>query len=139
MQDQNLAKKIKIEIDGEEIPGLVSLTEILDEEGLIEVSGFSRKVNISDGVKMLQPIDVVYKVERDTQTLVFFRDWYYNDERHDVTFIFTDATAVEVDRLVWPQCENTLFSKGDYDAGGVAFYGITSKLSSDRSPIVLGG
>ena len=130
-----MALKRKFLFDGEEIPGLVETSDLRDEEGTVEVPGFNRKVPIKDGVKMFQPLDTVHKIQRDTVTEKFLYDWFNLDQQKDVTVIDTDATGIEVSRFLLRDCENSVFSKRNYSADGIAFYGVASRITCSSTPV----
>ena len=117
------------------MPGLVETSDLIDQEGTVEVPGFNRKVDIKDGVKKVEPLDVVYKIQKDTNTLQYFYDWYRNNEDHDVTIINTDGTGVEVDRWLWADCEVTRFSERTFNAAGIEFYGLSAQIICNSTPV----
>jgi hypothetical protein len=137
MQKNDMALKRKLLIDGEEIPGLVETTALKDEEGVVEVPSFNRKIPIKDGVKMFDPIDCVYKVARDTKTSKFFHDWFTKNEYHDVTAINTDATGTEVDKYLLRDCECKKYDARAYNAGSIEFFGIGVTLICTSTPVRL--
>ena len=130
-----MALKRKILYDGDEIPGLVETSDLKDEEGTIEVPGFNRKTAIKDGVKMMDPLDLVYKIQRDTNTQQFFMDWFYKNEYHDATIVETDATGSEVNRWLLRDCECKLVNKRSYNAGGVEFHGLGVTIICTTEPV----
>jgi len=135
MQKNDMALKRKVLIDNEEIPGLVSTSPLKDEEGVVEVPSFNRKHPIKDGVKMFDPIDMVYKIARDTNTKKFYSDWFNKNEYHDVTVINTDATGSEIDRWLLRDCECKKYDDRPYNAGGVEFAGIEVTIICTAVPI----
>ena len=137
MQKNDMGLKRKILIDGEEIPGLVETGAIKDEEGVIEVPSFNRKIPIKDGVKLFDPIDCVYKIQRDTKTQKFFHDWFNKNEYHDVTLINTDATGTDVDKWLLRDCECKKYDNRAYNASGVEFFGIAVTITCSSVPIRL--
>ena len=137
MQKNNMALKRKNLFDGEEVPGLVESSDIKDEEGTVEVPGFNRMTDIKNGVKKFEPIDMVYKIQRDTNTQKFFKDWYYKNEYHDMTIVETDATGAEVDRWLCRDCECKLYNKRSYNAGGVEFHGLAVTLICTTDPVLV--
>ena len=135
MQKNDLGLKRKILIDGEEIPGLVEMSALKDEEGVIEVPSFGRKIPIKDGVKKFEPIDCTYKVARDTITQKFFYDWFTKNEYHDVTIVNTDVTGEPVDKWLLRDCECSGYDNRAYNAGAVEFFGIMVKLVCTSTPV----
>lgn len=136
-QKNDMALKRRLFIDGEEIPGLVEVSDLLDEEGSIEVPSFNRKGNIKDGVKMLAPLECVYKIQRDTNTQKFYHDWFIKNELHDVKIINTDGVGSEVDFWLLPDCECSKFTERAYNAGSVEFFGIGVTIICGSVPVRL--
>ena len=137
LQKNDMALKRKVLIDGEEVPGLVECSPLKDEEGVVEVPSFSRKHPIKDGVKLFDPLDMTYKVARDTNTVKVFSDWFYKDEYHDVTVVNTDATGAEVNRWLLRDCECKKHDTRAYNAGGVEFFGIAVTIICTSTPVPL--
>ena len=105
------------------------------EEGVVEVPSFGRKIPVKDGVKKLEPIDCVYKIARDTITQKFFYDWFTNNEYHDVTIINTDVTGEVVDKWLEQDCECAGYDQRAFNAGSVEFFGISVKLICTSTPV----
>ena len=137
MQKNDMSLKRKILIDGDEVPGLVETSPLIDEEGAIEVPSFNRKITIKDGVKMFAPLDCVYKVQRDTNTQKVFHDWFNKNEYHDVTVVNTDGTGAEVDKWLLRDCECKKYDNRQYNAGGVEFFGIGVTITCSSVPVRL--
>lgn len=137
MQTNDMALKRKILYDNEEIKGLVETSEIADKQGTVEVPGFSRMFEIIDGVAKFQPVDMVYKIQRDTNTKSFFYNWFKNKEHHDVTVINTDANGAEVNRWLLRNCELPEYSERAYNAAGIEFFGIAVKFTCPTDPVNL--
>ena len=116
-----MAEKKRVLIDGEEVPGLVNFAEIPLEKGQLEVPEFHRLRRIQNGISTVPAIDVVYKIGRDTNTLKTFKDWYFNDEDHEVTVIRTDAAGVEFGRTLLPSCECVKYAEPEFDAASPVF------------------
>ena len=135
MQANDLSKKTKVLVDGENIPGLVTTSDIKDEEGEIDVPTFGRKTKIKDGVKTFDPIELKYKVAKDTNTQKTFYDWFNNNEYHDVTIVHTDATGQEIDRWLLRDCECKKYAEGAYDAGAVSYFGVEVTIICTTTPI----
>jgi hypothetical protein len=137
MQKNDMTLKRKILIDGEELPGLVETSPIKDEEGVVEVPGFNRKIPVKDGVKLFDPIDATYKISRDTKTQGFLYDWYSKNEYHDVTIVNTDGTGAEVDKWLLRDCECKKFDERAYNAAGVEFFGVGVTITCSSVPVRL--
>lgn len=139
MQKNDMALKRRYLYDGNEIPGLVESSAIKDEEGVIEVPSFNRKKPLKDGVKMFAPLELTYKVQRDSRVQKFFYDWFNKNEYHDVTVIETDATGAEVNRLLLRDCENALYDEREYNAGAIDYFGLRVRIICTSDPVNLLG
>lgn len=137
MNRNEIGMKRKIFVDGQELPGLVETGPMNDEEGVVEVPGFGRKVEIKDGVKKFGALDATYKVQPDTITKQFFRDWYYKNEVHDVVVVNTDATGVDVDKWLLPDCECAQYNEREFNAGSVTWFGLVVKITCSGTPTTL--
>lgn len=134
-QKNDMVLKRRVLVDGDEIPGLVECSDLSDEETTAEVPGFDRTVEISTKTSKFAPLTMVYKIQRDTITLGFFRDWKYKNEIHDVTIIDTDGTGAEHERWELRDCECSKYNKRPYNAGGVEFYGLEVMILCSTAPV----
>jgi len=116
MQDNAMAEKKKAFWDGNEQPGLVSVEEISREKRTIEVPSFSKIRDLNSGITKLPPINMVYKVERHTNTRRFFEDFHNKNQVKDLEIVRTDADGVEFSRKLYPDCECVKISEPAYDA-----------------------
>lgn len=105
MQRNDQAEKNRILIDGVEVDGLVAVQEYSLEKGTIEVPEFKKIRIIQNGISKIAPLNLTYKIKRDSDTLKFFRDWFQNDEIKDVVKVRTDATGTEFARTLFQSCE----------------------------------
>ena len=128
MQKGAMAEKKKVLVDGVEIPGLVMVGEIVLEKGTIEVPEFHKIRQIQSGISKIPAVDLTYKVERNSSTLEFFKNWYFNDEVHDVTIIRTDAHGVEFSRTVLPQCECNKYQEPAFDGANPTYAQLQTRL-----------
>lgn len=128
MQTNAMAEKKKIEVDGVELPGLVSVGEYKLEKSRIEVPSFNRLREIQSGIIKIPAIELKYKVERSSNTLEFYENWYLKNESHDVTIIRTDADGVEFSRRLLPDCECVDFTDPAYDASNPEYASVTVSL-----------
>ena len=116
MQSNEMAEKKKTLWDGVEIPGLVSVGEITREKGTVDVPSFRKIRPIQNGVTTNPEIPLVYSLERNTNALQFFDDFYDNNEVKDLEIIRTDAHGVEFSRVVYTDCEIKSITEPPYDA-----------------------
>jgi hypothetical protein len=105
MQNNSVAQKARIIYEGEEVPGLVSIGEIPEEDDAISVPGFQIIRSIRTGVRKMPEIELKYEARRNTNTRSFLSDWYRKKTAKDVTVIYCDADGVEFARYLWSQVE----------------------------------
>lgn len=127
-QRNDLAEKKRVLWDGEEIPGLVSITEITYEKGIIEVPEFKRIRKIQNGITTFGEVTLVYKVQRDSKGFVFCKDFHQKDETHDGVVVRTDASGAEFARTLLQSCECTYMSEPEFDAANPTFAKITIRI-----------
>ena len=118
MQTNEMVEKKKCYWDGVEIAGLVSVNEITREKRTVEVPSFKRIRDIQSDIQKLPQVTLVYKVERNTNTLSFFESYFDKNEVKDLEIVRTDAHGVEMPngRKVYSQCEIISISEPPYDA-----------------------
>jgi hypothetical protein len=105
MQENRMARKVKINVEGTELKELIKFGEINQEDITTEVPTFDRIVTILAGVEKLAPIPMTFLIRRDDPTLVFLKDWRDNKEIKDVSIIDYDGHGIEFDRRLMSQCE----------------------------------
>jgi len=130
MQSKDLAEKIKILIDGEELSGLVEFGEVIIEKGEIEVPEFHKIRKIQSGLSKMPSIDMTFKISRGSKILKILRDWYFNDEVHDVVKIRCDATGTEFARTLFPSCECVKYQEP-------AFSGMTPNFAQCQTRLLV--
>jgi len=128
MQAYSMAAKAKVFIDGNEIPGLVSVNEIKLEKTMVDVPSFKRIRQISADITKLPAIELKYEIERNTNTLSFFRNYYNQNEIHDIIVSRTDAHGDEFERITWQSCECVSMTDAPYDAASPTYASITITL-----------
>ena len=127
-QRNDLAEKIKVLWDGEEIIGLVSISETPLEDGVIEVPEFSVIRKIRNGIMTIPEITLVYKVQRDSQALKFFQDFYLLKTFKDMVKIRVDASGAEFARTQFPSCECTYYAEPEFDAASPTYAKVTVRI-----------
>jgi hypothetical protein len=105
LQENRMARKVKIKAEGTELKELIKFGEINQEDISVEVPMFDRIVTILAGVEKLAPIPMSFLVRRDDPTLIFLKTWREDREIKDVTVIEYDGTGTEYSRLLMSQCE----------------------------------
>jgi len=125
MQENEMVEKKKCLWEGNEIPGLVSFGEVLREKRVVEVPSFRRIRDIQSGIEKMPQLTLVYKLERNTDTLNFFETFFDKDEVKDLEVIRTDAHGVEFKRKMYSNCELLSITEPAYDAANPDFSKIT--------------
>ena len=125
MQSSEMAEKKKVYWDGVEIPGLVSVSEIPREKGTVDIPSFRKIRPVQNGVVKNPEITLVYKIERDTNTLSFFDKFYDDNEVKDMEVVRTDAHSVSFDRTIYTECEIKTITEPPYDASNPDYAKIT--------------
>lgn len=121
MQRNDQAEKHKILIDGVEITGLVGTAEYTLEKGTIEVPEFGHIRVIQNGIIKIAPYELTYKIKRTSNTLKFFRDWYFNNEVKEVIKIRTDASGTEFARTLFTSSECVKYFEPAFDGANPTY------------------
>lgn len=136
MQNGSMAGKVKLLFDGEEIQGLTSFGDVPLENGTIEVPTFNKINKIQSGVTTMPEVQCVYECRRNTNTRQFFKDYFYNKEKHDITVIRCDADGIEYGRDLWSAVECKHFQENSFDAGSPTFASVqVTLLPFDITPV----
>jgi len=125
MQENAMAEKKKNFWDGDEQPGLVSVEEIPREKRTVEVPSFSVIRDLNSGITKLPPLNMVYKIERNTTTRKFFEDFYTKNQVKELEIVRTDADGIEFARKLYPYCECVKISEPSYDAANPNYASIS--------------
>lgn len=120
-QRSDMTEKKRVLFDGEEVQGLVAFGEIPLEKGTIDVPGFSRIRTIQNGIVTIPAVEMTFKIQRDSDTLRFFREWFEGDEVKDVTVIRVDASGSEFARTLLQGAELTRYREPEFDAANPTF------------------
>lgn len=124
MQNNDLARKIKLEIDGIERTNLVQFGEINREKTTAEVPSFAKLRSIQTGVDIIPPIEAGFKNQRNSDVNKFLRDWYENSEVKDVVVIETDGSGTEIDRMILSSVELSRYNLEEYAGESPSYYRI---------------
>ena len=135
MQTGSMAEKKRIYWDGEEIPGLVNVKEIVLEKSMIDVPSFRRIRQISSDITRVPAIEMTYETARGTKTLEFFNDFYLKSEIHQCVIVRTDAGGSEFDNLILPDCECLKLVIPDYDAAAPKYAALTVTILPSEIPV----
>jgi hypothetical protein len=128
VQTRDMAEKIRVLFDGVEVAGLVKYPGFLLEEGIIEVPEFGKIRIITNGIVKIVPLELVYKIARDTNTLAYFRSYMENKEVHDVTIIRCDRDGKEFGRILMPSTECNKLGDPPFDGAAPTYAQITVGL-----------
>lgn len=128
MQQNDMARKIKIEIDGLERANLIYVGAIERNQVVTEVPEFAKLKSIITGVDTIPPIDFGFKYTRDSETKQFFKDWYVNNEVKNVILVEVDGSGADIDRITLLQCECSKYSIPEYAAEAPSYYRIDITL-----------
>jgi hypothetical protein len=128
MQTTSMARKARILIDGDEIPGLIKIAEVKRENAAIDVPGFQIIRKIHTGVTTMPEVEVGYEIRRDTKTRKTWRDYFEKKEVHDLTVLYCDADGVEFARQLWSQVECRSFTDPEVDLSSVSYAQVTMTL-----------
>ena len=122
MPKSDMTEKRILEIDGEPLPGLVSISEYEDAHITVTVPGNDRNVPVKSHVRTIPEIDATFKIQRNSQTLQILEDWYKTPgETHDVTEIYTDGGGTEFKRKLWQNVELMKYNGPGYDASAPTY------------------
>ena len=124
MQKNDMARKIRLEIDGNQIPNLVHFGALERNQVVVEVPSFAKLRSIVTGVDTIPPLDLGFKYTRDSDTKQFFKDWYEKNEIKDVIAIEVDGSGAEIDRITLLQCECSKYALPEYTGESPSYYRI---------------
>jgi len=116
LQRNDIVEKKKVLFDGVEVPGLINVPAIPENEGTADVPSFSKIVTVRNGITVFPAFDLTYKISQGTITLQFFHDFKNNNEVKDCTIIRVDAHGVEFSRKLYLACECYRLEESGYDA-----------------------
>lgn len=112
----DMVEKRKITADGEELEGLIAVDQYERAEGTVEVPGPNKTINVKNGVTVIPPIPMTFKITRNSKTLKILQDWKQKNEYKDVVMIITDGAGAEISRELWPNTECSRLAGPAYDA-----------------------
>lgn len=137
MPKSDQVEKIILEMDGEELEGLINMGEYANEKGVVDIPGRNKTVPTSDGVIKIPPVECVFKISRNSTTLNKLKDFYYKNEVHDLVKIITDGAGNEIRRELLTNCECNKWAGPAYDASAPAGSTISTVfLPEDITPVV---
>ena len=128
-QSYDMAEKVKVWIDGEELPGLVNFGELSLEVNQIEVPEFEITRLIDSGVRKIPAQELTFKLSRESKTLKYLQNWFFDKESHDMTKVRVDAGGVEFARTLYPSCRCVGYTEPAYDAANPTYAQCKIKLA----------
>jgi hypothetical protein len=135
MKSDMVEKRI-LEVDGEALEGLVSVDEYPLEEGTVDIPGQTKTVPVKNGVTKIPPVNMVFKITRNSKTLKTLQNWKNKNEYHDCTMIVTDGSGNEIYRELWDNVECSKYAGPAYDASSPVFSQVAvTLLPEDIDPI----
>lgn len=123
MQNNDMVEKLKVFIDGIEWKGLVRVDEVPWEKIVVDVPEINAIRKMSSSTVQFPVLNMTYKCnrkEKDT-TLKGFKDWFKNNEMHNVMIKRCDAHGEPFENTMFTDCECAKVNIPPYDAGSPTF------------------
>ena len=115
-------------LDGIERKDLVNVQEISSEKAVVEVPEYMKKRKITNGTIDIPVIQAVFKVQRDSDTIKYFKDYYMNNEVKECILIRTDGHGAEFGRTLYTACECAKYTETAYDGANPTWVQISTIL-----------
>lgn len=136
MEKNDLVYKVKVKVEGEEIPNILVVGEHNDEEGVVEVPGFRKKIKIKDGVRVIPEIPMTLKITRDGTGRRFFADWKNRNQYKNVVLEYVDASGNRIDSEFCPNCEVSMVGRPEVNHESVSYASFSvTLLPEDVTPV----
>jgi hypothetical protein len=132
MQRQAISDRRIILINGEQVGGLLTISETGIDNAPIEIPelGYTRLIQSSN--KKIKQVDLAYLVKRESPTLKYFWDWFKSGgNARDVVMYFTDSSGEVTNakhRTILGECELGNFIEPAFDEGAIAKAMLTVSL-----------
>ena len=114
-----IVQKYKVIVDGTELPDVISVAGIgLGEEGTVEASEVDQKVDVSDGVRKIDPVTIKIQKKKGLKTFKFMKDWWDNRATayKDVSIAIWDKLMTEeLHRYFYAECEIKSWKEEDQE------------------------
>lgn len=104
MQRNAVVGKRKMLWDGVEVPGLVSIDEIVFENKTVDVTDFSEEHTVDAAIMKVPPVVIKYRLDAGTTTSDFFEKFHLENQVKDGVLIKTDAYGNEIKRYLFQSC-----------------------------------
>ena len=111
--------------DGVEIPGLVSVDEIVFENKTVDVTDFSEEHTVDAAIMKVPPVTFKYRIDAGSITNDFFEKWHLDGEVKDGVMIRTDAYGNEFKRYLFQSCSCFKHNIPKYDSSAPEYASIT--------------
>jgi len=124
MTKNDMARKVRIEVDGVKYPNLIQMGAIDRSQVTVDVPSFAKLRTIITGVDIIPPIDMGFKFTRNSTTKDVLKFWYDSNLPKDIVVIETDGAGEEIDRVTLLQCECSKYARTEYDAAAPTYFRI---------------
>lgn len=131
MLKNDQARKIRLDIDGVQIPNLVQFGAIERNQVTVEVPSINKLRTIITGVDTIPLIDAGFKYTRNSDTKQFIIDWYTKNQVKDVVVVETDGAGNEIDRINLLKCECSKYSIPEYLGESPSYYRIDITITPE--------
>jgi hypothetical protein len=121
MQPFDMAEKVRLLMDGNELQGFIQMDEITLLTGMIEVPEFEVIRLIENGIVKMPQIPCTFKITRNSPTFKILVNWRENHESHDLTKIRVDASGAEFGRTLFMNCSCIQYQEPAFDGAAVTF------------------
>lgn len=126
----------RIYVDGEEYPGLIAVGDVNNEKDKIDVPGYDKVTKTTNGVRKVPDIPLTYRIDKNSETLPFYRNWYLNNEEHDVKMERVNHKGDVFETILYPGCLLGSFNCPGYDAGAPTAAQFSCELIPDDEQVV---
>jgi hypothetical protein len=125
-QRNDLVEKVKVTWDGEELPGLVSISEQKYSMGEVEVPEFARKRKMPNGVIEFADLTLKYAINsKVSKTVAFFQNFFFGQETHTLMRIRVDASGTEFGRTLSQDCQMLDYTEPEVDLANPTYAAMT--------------
>lgn len=123
-------------VDGENLPGLISVDAINKEQDAIDVPGYRKTSQVTNGVDKTPEITLTYRLDKNTETGTFYRNWIKNTEEHDCMMQRTNHKGEVFETILYPGCLCRAFNIPAYEAASPTVAQFTAILLPDDEVVV---
>lgn len=127
-QENSMARKIRVYLDGTELQGLTNFGDVSLENGMIDVPTFDKTLKIHNGVTTMPEVELTFETRRSAQTRKILRGWFNNKETHDLAIHQCDATGTSFETISWTDVECSKLKEPAADASNPTYAQLTVTL-----------